>query len=44
MLVFQHFESLMEPVEEDEPNTIVVNVTSSMSREEVVEYVRKSIQ
>jgi len=42
--MMDHFESLMEPAEEDEPNTIVVNVTSSMSREEVVEYVRKCIQ
>ena len=39
----QHFESLMEPIHEDEPNTITVNVTKSMTREDVFEHVRKCI-
>jgi len=41
--MMDHFESLMEPIDEDEPNTIIVNVTKSMTREDVVEHVRKCI-
>ena len=35
---------MMEPIDKDEANTIVFDVTSSMSREDVVEHVRKCIQ
>ena len=34
----------MEPVGEDEENTMVLTVTSAMTREEVVEQVRKLIK
>jgi len=37
-------ERIMDPIEEDEPNTIVLDVTRFMTREEVVENVRKCIQ
>lgn len=33
----------MEPVQADEPNTFEVKVTGSMTREDVVEEVRKII-
>ena len=33
----------MEPVGEDEENTIVLEVSKAMTREEVVEQVRKSV-
>ena len=35
---------MMEPIDKDESNTIVLSVSSSMSREDVVEHVRKCIQ
>ena len=35
-IMLQHFEKLMENVQEDEPNTIDMRVDSSMSKEEVV--------
>jgi len=38
------FERIMEPVREDEPNTIEVKVTSAMTREEVVALISKEVQ
>ena len=35
---------MMEGVEEDEPNTMEVEVTNSMSREEVVEIIRERLR
>ena len=40
----QRFETMMEAVEEDEPNTMEVEVTNSMSREEVVEIIRERLR
>ena len=34
----------MEPVDDDEENTIVLNVTSAMTRQEVVDLVRKTVK
>ena len=42
--MLQQLERIMDPIEEDEPNTIVLDVTRFMTREEVVENVRKCIQ
>ena len=33
---FQHFEKIMEGVQENEPNTIELRVDSAMTRDEVV--------
>jgi len=38
------FEKAIEPIDDDEPNIIVVDITSSMTRDEVVDLVRKCIQ
>ena len=43
-MMLQRFERIMDPIEEDEPNTIALNVTRSMTRGEVVENVRKCIE
>ena len=34
----------MDPVDKEEENTIVVEVTSAMTREEVVDYVRNCVK
>ena len=34
----------MEPVGDDEENTIVLKVTSAMTRQEVVDLVRKAVK
>ena len=38
------FEKIMEPLGEDEPNTVEVKVGASMTREEVVELISKEIE
>ena len=34
----------MDPIEENEPNTIVVNVTKDMSKEDVLAEIRRRIE
>ena len=40
----QRFETMMEGVGEDEPNTIEVEVTNSMTREQVVQIIRERLR
>ena len=42
--IMDTFEKMMEPLGEDEPNTIEVKVTASMTREEVVEMISRDIE
>jgi len=42
--MMDHFETLMERVQEDEPNTFELNVTSSMTKDEVVAEISKIIE
>ena len=44
ILLFQHFEKLMERVQEDEPNTFELNVTSAMTKDEVVAEISKIVE
>ena len=41
---FQHFESIMEGVQENEPNTVELKVDSTMTREEVVAKIFENIE
>ena len=42
--IFQHFAKLMEPLEDGEPNSIEVQVTSAMNKTEVVEEVLRRLK
>ena len=42
--IMDTFEKIMEPLAEDEPNTIEVKVSASMTREEVVEMISRDIE
>ena len=42
--IFQAFEKMMEPGQEAEPGTINLTVTADMTREQVVEAIKKSVQ
>ena len=43
-ICWQKFETMMEQVGEDEPNTMEVEVTNSMTREEVVDIIRERLR
>ena len=42
--IMELVESLMEPVKEEEPGSLLVEITGSMTREQVVNTVRRSLQ
>ena len=44
LFCFQHFENLMEGVQENEPNTIELKVDSTMTKDEVVAKIFEKIE
>ena len=44
LFCFQHFENLMEGVQENEPNTIELKVDGTMTKDEVVAKIFEKIE